>query len=194
MNVKVTMDKDPAKDRLPLLVTRLPDYDNLNSRLRNNLTGMSKTVPDKVSNQTGGLSYFDNKWLSSAELHKDPNHDVQILVKFVEEIANRSFHKPDPGLVLSISSMWGMVSKSGMTGNRHNHAGRASGAYYVDAGSSGAQDGGLMQFFVKPELSYPTHRLAPESGQLFMFPSSLEHSVSRYEGTSPRIVIAFNLD
>jgi len=158
------------------------------------LTGMSKTVPDKVSNQTGGVSYFDNKWLSSAELHRDDNCDIQILVKFVEEIANRSFHKPDPDLVLSISSMWGMVSKSGMEGNRHNHAGRVSGAYYVDTGSSGAQDGGLMQFFANPELDYPIHRLAPEPGQLFLFPSSLEHSVSRYEGTSPRIVIAFNLD
>jgi hypothetical protein len=194
MNVKATMDKDPAKDQLPLLVTRLPDYDNLNSRLRSSLTDMSKTVADKVSNQAGGLSYFDNKWLSSAQLHKDNNSDVQVLVKFIEAIANRGFRKPDPDLVLSISSMWGMVSKSGMTGNRHNHAGRASGAYYVDAGSSGDQNGGLMQFFAEPELGYPTHRLAPESGQLFMFPSSLEHSVSCYEGTSHRIVIAFNLD
>ena len=194
MNVKATREKDPAKDRLPLLATRLPDSDNLNSRLRSSLAGMSKTVPGKVSNLTSGLSYFDNKWLSSTELHKNDNCDVQILVRFVEEIANRSFHKPDPDLVLSINSMWGMVSKSGMTGDRHNHAGRASGAYYVDAGSSGARDGGLMQFFVKPELDYPTHRLAPESGQLFLFPSSLEHSVSRYEGTSARIVIAFNLD
>jgi hypothetical protein len=90
--------------------------------------------------------------------------------------------------------MWVMVSKSGMTGIRHNHSGRVSGAYYVDSGSSGALDGGLMQFFVKPQMNNPTHRLVPESGQVFLFPSSLEHSVSRYEGASARIVIAFNLD
>ena len=189
----MTKAKNATADRLPLLALKVPDYARLNTRLRDSLSEMSNTLTGKVSNQTNGLSYFDNKWLSQAELHESDNGDVQLLRSFIEETANRTFRKPDPGMVLSVTSMWGMVSKPGMTGNRHNHAGVVSGAYYVDAGSSGAKDGGLMQFYQQPELDQPTHRFQPESGQVFLFPSFLEHSVSRYEGKEPRIVIAFNL-
>ena len=189
----MTKAKNATADRLPLLALKVPDYARLNTRLRDSLSEMSNTLTGKVSNQTNGLSYFDNKWLSQAELHESDNGDVQLLRSFIEETANRTFRKPDPGMVLSVTSMWGMVSKPGMTGNRHNHTGVVSGAYYVDAGSSGAKDGGLMQFYQQPELDQPTHRFQPESGQVFLFPSFLEHSVSRYEGKEPRIVIAFNL-
>lgn len=51
-----------------------------------------------------------------------------------------------------------------------------------------------MQFFTDKEHMQPTHRFQPESGQLFLFPSSLEHSVSRYTGARARIVIALNLN
>lgn len=154
---------------------------------------MSDTLPGVASNLSNGLSYFADKWLSQAQLHESDNKDLQLLRSFIEETANRTFRKPDPDMVLSVTSMWGMVSRPGMTGSRHRHAGVVSGAYYVDAGSSGAEDGGLMQFYQQPELDQPTHRFQPESGQIFLFPSSLEHSVSRYEGRKPRIVIAFNL-
>ena len=189
----MTKAKNATSDRLPLLALKVPDYARLNTRLRDSLSEMSNTMKGQTSNQTNGLSYFDNKWLSQAELHESDNDDVQQLRSFIEETANRTFRKPDPGMVLRVTSMWGMVSKPGMTGNRHNHAGAVSGAYYVDAGSSGAKDGGLMQFYQQPELDQPTHHFQPESGQVFLFPSFLEHSVSRYEGKKSRIVIAFNL-
>ena len=189
----MTKAKNAIADRIPLLALKVPDYALLNTRLRESLSDMSNTMEGKVSNLANGLSYFENKWLSQAGLHESDNGDVQLLRSFIEETANRTFRKPDPEMALSVTSMWGMVSKQGMTGNRHNHAGVVSGAYYVDAGSSGANDGGLMQFYQQPELDQPTHRFQPESGQIFLFPSYLEHSVSRYEGKKPRIVIAFNL-
>ena len=189
----MTKAKNAIAGKLPLLALKVPDFALLNTRLRESLSDMSNTLEGKVSNQANGLSYFENKWLSQAELHQSDNKDVQLLRSFIEETANRTFRKPDAEMVLSVTSMWGMVSKPGMTGNRHNHDGVVSGAYYVDAGSSGAKDGGLMQFYQQPELDQPTHRFQPESGQVFMFPSFLEHSVSRYEGKKPRIVIAFNL-
>lgn len=189
----MTESKKPTSDRLPLLAVKVPESEKLNARLRESLSEMSNTVPGKVSNQDNGLSYFENKWLSQSKFHESDNQDVQKLKAFIEDTANRSFRKPDPGMVLVVTSMWGMVSKTGMTGTRHNHAGLVSGAYYVDAGSSGAADGGLMQFYQQAELDEPTHRFQPESGQVFFFPSWLEHSVSRYTGLQPRIVIAFNL-
>lgn len=182
-----------SANRLPLLALKLPGSDGLNVGLRQTLEDMSNNLPGKVSNLEAGASYFENKWLSSLELHESDNPDVQKLKAFIELTANRSFHNPEPGTVLAVTSMWGMVSRTGMSGSRHNHAGRVSGAYYVDAGSSGAKDGGLMQFYQRADLAQPTHRLQPESGQIFLFPSSLEHSVSRYEGKQPRMVIAFNL-
>lgn len=189
----MTKAKNTIAGKLPLLALKVPDFALLNTRLRESLSDMSNTLEGKVSNQANGLSYFENKWLSQAALHQSDDSDVQLLRSFIEEAANRTFRKPDAEMVLSVTSMWGMVSKPGMTGNRHNHAGVVSGAYYVDAGSSGAKDGGLMQFYQQPELDQPTHHFQPESGQVFMFPSFLEHSVSRYEGKKPRIVIAFNL-
>ncbi len=189
----MTKAEKATADRLPLLALKVPDFARLNVRLRKCLSDMSNTLPGKVSNLSNGLSYFENKWLSQAELHESDNSDLQQLRSFIEETANRTFRKPDPDMVLNVTSMWGMVSRSGMTGSRHRHAGVVSGAYYVDAGSSGANNGGLMQFYQQPGLDQPTHRFQPESGQIFLFPSFLEHSVSRYEGKKPRIVIAFNL-
>ncbi len=162
--------------------------------LRDILMAMSATEPDRVSNQANKQSYFDNKWLSRAELHKSEDRQLRKLAGFVEETANRRIPKPEPGLVLSIMSMWCIVSKPGLVGERHNHSGRLSGVYYVDAGASGAQNGGLLQFFLDRQSAQPTHIIEPESGVLYLFPSMLEHSVSRYDGASPRIVIALNLN
>jgi len=187
------MGKDLPKNQLPLIAVRIPDHEILNVSLRKTLMTMSNTEGDRVSNQANKQSYFDNKWLSQAELHKSKDRQLRKLVSFVEETANRRIPKPDPGLVLSIMSMWCIVSKPGLVGERHNHSGRVSGAYYVDAGASGAQNGGLLQFYLDRQSAQPTHIIEPESGVLYLFPSMLEHSVSRYDGASPRIVIALNL-
>jgi len=181
------------KDRLPVITIRAPDHEKLNANLRDMLMGMSDTVPDRGSNQANQQSYFDKKWLSHSELYKSGDQNLQKLVGFVEETVNQRVHKPDPEMVLSIMSMWCIVSKPGLEGVRHNHSGRISGAYYVDTGSSGEKKGGLLQFYLDHQSDKPTHSFEPESGMLYLFPSTLQHSVSRYDGTSPRIVIALNL-
>ncbi len=174
-------------------MVKAPDFTSLNQRLRNYLLNLSQSVPDSVSNNQSGVSYFDNKWLSQAQLHKNDNNDLQTLKTFAEQTANKLFRAPEPGLVISTTSMWSIISEAGLMGSRHNHRGRVSGAYYVDAGSSGETDGGLMQFYNQPGSSHPTHSFTPEPGLLLLFPSSLEHSVSAYTGESPRIVISLNM-
>jgi hypothetical protein len=180
-----------GKAGLPVLVARVPDHEPLNVRLRRLLVGKSQTVRDQVSNQPNGESYFDNKWLSLPDLHKSEQSDIQTLVKFAELIVNRV--PRSDGRAASVVSMWCIVSKPGLEGRRHKHSGRVSGSYYVDAGSSGARDGGLLQFYAQPDSSQPSHRIEPESGCLYLFPSMLEHSVSRYDGPGPRVVIALNM-
>ena len=181
-----------GKPGLPVLVARVPDHEQLNVRLRRLLIGQSQTVRDQVSNQSSGESYFDNKWLSRPDLHRSDDADIQTLVKFAELIVNRA---PGSGVgpAVSVASMWCIVSKPGLEGRRHKHSGRVSGSYYVDAGSSGARDGGLLQFYAQPDSPQPSHSIEPEPGHLYLFPSMLEHSVSRYDGTEPRVVIALNM-
>jgi len=178
---------------LPLIAARIPNHEKLNVSLRETLMIMSETVPDKGSNLASGQSYFDKKWLSNAELHKNQDSSLRSIVSFAEKTANREAQKTDPGLVVSTASMWCIVSKPGLAGKRHRHAGIVSGAYYVDTGVSGAEHGGLLQFYLNPQSTQPTHVIEPVSGGLYLFPSTLEHSVSRYDGAAPRIVIALNL-
>lgn len=184
--------KSFGKDGLPVLVARLPDHEQLNMRLRRLLIGKSQIEPDQVSNQRHGQTYFDNRWLSRANLHESDEPDIRSLVKFAELIANQAL-RSDLGLAASVASMWCIVGKPGLVGRRHNHGGRVSGSYYVDAGSSGAQHGGLLQFYADRNSAQPSHSIEPESGLLYLFPSRLEHSVSRYDGPDPRVVIGLNM-
>ena len=184
---------DSGKDRLPLLAVKAPDHENLNLHLSEFLLAMASSVPDRVSNQASGQPYFKNKWLSRTELHKTEDPRLQQFVEFVEQTANRQALQSEAGARLAVMSMWCMVSKPGLVGKRHNHRGRVSTVYYVDTGHSGSQYGGLLQFFMSPGHSQPTHSIDPETGVLYLFPSSLQHSVSRYDGEQPRIVISSNL-
>lgn len=192
----------------PFVTVTVPDDDALNARLSETLIAMSQSVPDAVSNMASGQSYFVNKWLSKSDLHLNPDSDIQSLVKYAEDMASREF-QPAGSAKLSVTSMWALVGEPGVEGERHEHEGRVSAAFYVAAGSSGPEDGGELQFFetlgsrflrrvrarvgLKPKEPRPSHVVAPRSGLLVLFPSALTHSVSRYKGTDPRIVISINL-
>lgn len=192
----------------PYVTVTIPDSETLNARLTETLIAMSRSVPDAVSNMASGQSYFVNKWLSKSDLHLNLDPDIQSLVKFAEEAANREF-QPAGSDKLSVTSMWAVVGEPGLKGERHEHEGKVSAAFYVAAGSSGPEDGGELQFFeslgsrflrrvrsrlgLSPKEPRPSHVVAPRSGLLVLFPSALTHSVSRYEGTDPRIVISINL-
>jgi len=193
MNDPVKTNQGSQPKKLPLFVTRVPDFETLNTRLLQTIDEMKSSSTGRETNQPDGQSYFANKWLSSSDVHQSASTDIQQLVLFIEESANRVFHKPEPDMTLSIFSMWCMVSKTDMTGTRHNHSGRVSGVYYVATGSSSIEHGGSIHFFQNPGSHRSSHHLTPETGRLLLFPSSLEHSVCRYTGPDSRTVIAFNL-
>lgn len=197
-----------ANQDVPYMAVSVPDYEGLNARLRETLTAISRTVPDAVSNMASGQSYFVNKWLSKSDLHLNPDRDIRSLVKFAEQTASREF--PGTGSEdLSVKSMWAIIGDTGLEGERHGHEGKVSAAYYVDVGSSGPDEGGELQFFeergsrfwrrvraylgIKPKEPPPSYAVSPRSGLLVLFPSALVHSVSRYSGSDPRIVISINL-
>lgn len=175
----------------PFKAVMLPGWEAMNEHLRDILLTMAGCIPDKVSHMPSGRSFFDNKWLSSNRLHQEGDPIFRELGAAIVDIAD---HLPWPGnraKPLRITSMWGIVSRSGMEGRRHSHKGAISVAYYVAAGMSSESAGGQLRFHTDG-LS-PAHAVTPRDGLLVLFPSSLQHSVSHYASDDRRIVISANL-
>ncbi len=97
----------------------------------------------------------------------------------------------------------------------HPHPGTFwSGVYYVDVGDiapDGKSGGDLLLFdprgclatMLAPYLRYAVPELhdagksiafTPTAGQCVLFPGWLSHAVGVYNGSAPRISVAFNLD
>ena len=100
---------------------------------------------------------------------------------------------------------WANLFSRGVYFNPHSHADAAwSGAYYVDAGDSGPDAGGLLMFrdpragagMVMSDAnafdSACTYEVAPRTGMLVIFPAWLVHWVTPYQSDRPRISVSFN--
>jgi uncharacterized protein (TIGR02466 family) len=182
-----------GQEKPPFAVTLLPGAEALNGRLRRALLDMAASVPDKVTTMRSGRPSFDNRWLSHTRLHLEGPPVFAELAAAIEAAAEQKVRRRGDEPPLRIDTMWSIVSRAEMVGRRHNHSGRVSIAYYVDAGSTGPVDGGLLQFHKDAAQAAPSYAVAPQAGLLVIFPSSLYHSVSRYRGTAPRIVVSANL-
>lgn len=101
---------------------------------------------------------------------------------------------------------WANVSWKGSYNKPHIHPDAMwSGVYYVDAGSSPADqpDSGMLEFLDPrpgidilkiPGMPYSgTYRIEPVTGMMVLFPGWLYHFVNAYQGESFRISVAFNV-
>ncbi len=98
---------------------------------------------------------------------------------------------------------WAVSYKAGHTQGLHVHPNaNVSGVYYVTAPSATLEpgDAGKISFYdprpraTMAQLPFQAtrHRIAPVPGDMYLFPSWLEHSVSAFQGEGTRICIAFN--
>jgi uncharacterized protein (TIGR02466 family) len=99
---------------------------------------------------------------------------------------------------------WGAILREGNTQGIHVHPyANVSGVYYVAAPPAALEssgDGGKICFYdPRPRANMnqlprqiTRRRMAPMPGDLILFPSWLEHSVSAFQGPGERISIAFN--
>lgn len=98
---------------------------------------------------------------------------------------------------------WAVSYHAGHTQGLHVHPGaNISGVYYVSAPPSALEPGeaGKISFYdprpraTMAQLPFQAtrHRVAPVPGDMYLFPSWLEHSVSAFQGEGTRICIAFN--
>jgi uncharacterized protein (TIGR02466 family) len=98
---------------------------------------------------------------------------------------------------------WAVSYKAGHTQGLHVHPGaNVSGVYYVAAPPEALEPGeaGKISFYdprpraTMAQLPFQAtrHRVAPKPGDMYLFPSWLEHSVSAFRGEGTRLCIAFN--
>ena len=98
---------------------------------------------------------------------------------------------------------WAVSYKAGHTQGLHVHPNaNVSGVYYVTAPPATLEpgDAGKISFYdprpraTMAQLPFQAtrHRIAPVPGDMYLFPSWLEHSVSAFQGEGTRICIAFN--
>ena len=98
---------------------------------------------------------------------------------------------------------WAVSYKAGHTQGIHVHPNaNVSGVYYVSAPPAALEpgDAGKISFYdprpraTMAQLPFQAtrHRVAPIPGDMYLFPSWLEHSVSAFQGEGTRICIAFN--
>jgi uncharacterized protein (TIGR02466 family) len=98
---------------------------------------------------------------------------------------------------------WAVSYRAGHTQGLHVHpSANISGVYYVTAPPAALApgDAGKISFYdprpraTMNQLPFQTtrHRVAPVPGDLYLFPSWLEHSVSAFQGEGVRTCIAFN--
>lgn len=100
---------------------------------------------------------------------------------------------------------WANLFTRGAYFNPHSHADAAwSGVYYVDAGDSGVESGGVLMvrdpragagMVTSPSNQFDsagTFQLPPRTGDLLVFPAWLVHWVTPYQGDRPRISVSFN--
>lgn len=98
---------------------------------------------------------------------------------------------------------WAVAYRAGHTQGLHVHPNaNVSGVYYVTAPAAalGPGDAGKISFYdprpraTMAQLPFQAtrHRIAPTPGDMYLFPSWLEHAVSAFQGEGERICIAFN--
>jgi uncharacterized protein (TIGR02466 family) len=100
---------------------------------------------------------------------------------------------------------WANVARAGNYAKPHVHPNsNISGVYYVDAGDSPveAPHSGVLElidprqrpgmFETEGTVPFDAYRIVPKTGLLLLFPAWLYHYVHPYQGTRPRVSVAFN--
>ena len=98
---------------------------------------------------------------------------------------------------------WAVIYKAGHTQGLHVHpSANVSGVYYVSAPPAALEpgDAGKISFYdprpratmIQLPFQANRQRIAPVPGDMYLFPSWLEHSVSAFQVSGERICIAFN--
>ena len=189
----------------PLLVKRFGDAGGTNAQIAKLITARAQQSPSVGMSNVKG-------WHSDGDLLDWPEPGIKTLRERIQTgLSDMLEQTRNPAASLDMRAKvraWANVAWKGAYNAVHNHTPALySGVYYVTLGDHPVDDpgsrSGLIEF-VDPRPGahggpLPTHAfnkpliVDPEPGMMLIFPSWLLHTVHPYDGTSPRISVAFNL-
>jgi len=188
-----------------ILQRRLEGMEETNRQLEALVTQIAATEPNSTVGTTteGGfqtkedLFQRDNPGLAALK-----PHIFSAMQEYSSQLIRQELTRP-PQKVDFILWGWAVAYKAGHSQGLHVHpSANVSGVYYVTAPPSTLEpgDAGKISFYdprpraTMAQLPFQTtrHRIAPVPGDMYLFPSWLEHSVSPFQGEGTRICIAFN--
>ena len=189
----------------PVVVIDLPGMEGVNAQIAAQLLAEEQAVPSWQRANVGG-------WHSVPDLSQRPQPCYPALLRAVVEqvtgvvrgLAADMGIADVPAYRYGVTA-WGMILRDGHYVTVHDHGDvHWSVAYYVDAGDSSDDAGGLLVFgdpragagmVIGPSNRFDSastieHR--PRTGELLIFPSWLVHWVTPYASDHPRISVSFN--
>jgi len=188
-----------------ILQRRLEGMEETNRQLEALVNEIAATEPNSTVGTTteGGfqtkedLFQRDNPGLAALK-----PHIFSAMQEYSSQLIRQELTRP-PQKVDFILWGWAVAYKAGHSQGLHVHpSANVSGVYYVTAPPSTLEpgDAGKISFYdprpraTMTQLPFQAtrHRIAPVPGDMYLFPSWLEHSVSPFQGEGTRICIAFN--
>jgi uncharacterized protein (TIGR02466 family) len=179
--------------------------DETNRQLAALIKSIEETEPNAVDGSTneGGFQTtpeFLKRDHPALNLLKQ--HIRAAVQSFARTLVEKECSAAPPKLDFAIWG-WGAILRAGNTQGVHIHPyATISGVYYVAAPPAALDAGGGGKIcFYDPRPRANTNQLphqitrrreAPVPGDMVLFPSWLEHSVSAFQGPGERICIAFN--
>jgi uncharacterized protein (TIGR02466 family) len=187
-----------------VLERRYPGASELNRRLREQILAREQTETGVVRSNVGG-------WHSETDFLRWEAPEVRELFGLVATAVKdyaaveRKIDAASLDLTLAADA-WANVSRTGHYSKPHVHPNcNLSCVYYVDAGDAPpqARDSGVIEFLdprnrpgmfdTEGSVPFDAYRVVPESGMLLIFPAWLYHYVHPYQGSAPRVCVAFNV-
>jgi len=188
-----------------ILHRRLEGMEETNRQLQALIAHIAATE----ANSTAGTT-TEGGFQTKEDLFQRDNQGVEVLKKhifsavqdYAGQLVRQEVTRP-PSRIDFILWGWAVSYRAGHTQGLHIHpSANISGVYYVAAPPEilGQGDAGKISFYdprpraTMAQLPFQAtrHRVAPVPGDMYLFPSWLEHSVSAFQGEGERICVAFN--
>ena len=202
MNPRLTVVKNTLLAfSTPIHQMRFDNVVEFNAEIARRVLAMRDSIPSVQYSNVGG-------WQSDSDFltNLGEPYGSRLAAMFLQGVRatlDALVEVVDPLPAKSSVECWANVNQRGDSNSLHIHPGNPwSGVYYVATEPDARGEIYFNDPRIAPLMSQhplnPFHAtnpitLRPEAGVLFVFPSFLYHGVHPYQGSSPRISIAFNL-
>ncbi len=182
--------------KIPLITSKWEEFDNNKAAIVK--TCLDAEVPNTIESNVA-VSAKSNLWESSFDFLETATSINNLKLWLIQEstVLINNFNNSNYRAVITES--WAHVTRQGGYHKPHHHTGSTwSGIFYIDTElNKGGSNNWYLPYYMerKPGLEFADARYTVECtpGNLVLFPSMLLHDADVYQGTVPRIVIAFNI-